>query len=105
MTYQIWIENSDQSFSCSDRQNVLNAMEQLGRRGIPVGCRGGGCGVCKVQVLEGDYRTDKMSKACVSEQEQAEGQALACKLYAAGDLRLKVIGKMRRALDARAVVL
>ncbi len=102
LAFRIHIENCGESFICADGQNVLRGMECLGRRGIPVGCRGGGCGVCKVRVLEGGYRTDKMSRACVSEDEQAQGYALACRLFASGDLRLQVVGPMARALGGSA---
>jgi ferredoxin len=100
---RIHIENCGESFDCAATLNVLRAMECLGRKGIPVGCRGGGCGVCKVRVLRGQYRTDKMSRACVSEEEQRQGFALACRLFAnQGELHLQVVGKMRRALQPNA---
>lgn len=102
MPFRVHIENCGESFVCADGVNVLHGMEGLGRRGIPVGCRGGGCGVCKVRVLEGEYRTDRMSRDCVSEQEQGQGYALACRTFANGDLRLQVVGKMARALGAGA---
>ncbi len=96
---RIHIENCGESFDCAATQNVLRGMECLGRKGIPVGCRGGGCGVCKVRVLRGQYRTEKMSRARVSAEEQRQGYALACRLYAdEGDLHLQVVGKMQRAL-------
>lgn len=98
MPSRIHIENCDESYVCADGVDVLRAMECLGRNGIPVGCRGGGCGVCKVRVLRGSYRTDPMSRACVSVAEETEGYALACKLFAIEDLRLHVVGKMARAL-------
>ncbi|TAM10704.1 MAG: 2Fe-2S iron-sulfur cluster binding domain-containing protein [Nevskiaceae bacterium] len=84
-------------FDCPEGVDVLHSMIALGRRGIPVGCRGGGCGVCKVRVLGGAYRTDRMSRARITEEEEKQGFALACKLYARGDLKLQVVGKMARA--------
>lgn len=54
--------------------------------GIQVGGRGG---VCKVQVLGGAYNTRKMSRVCVTEEEEARGVVLACKLFAESDLRVK----------------
>jgi len=40
-----------------------------------------------------------MSRACVSAEQQQQGYALACRLYAdEGDLHLQVVGKMQRAL-------
>lgn len=96
MKHRIEIVNGSESFGCPADLDVLRAMECLGRKGIPVGCRGGGCGICKVRVVEGPYRTGVMSRACVSSDEQSEGYALACKLFAEGDLRLQVVGKMSR---------
>ena len=75
-------------------------MEQLALKGIPVGCRNGGCGVCKVQVVSGAYETRKMSRAVVSAEQEAQGCVLACKLHPRGDLKVKVIGKMARAVVA-----
>lgn len=82
-------------------ESVLCGMERLGYRGIPVGCRGGGCGVCKVRVLAGDYTVGKMSRACVSEAEVAQGVVLACKLFPRSPLTLTVVGKMRKALPCQ----
>ncbi|THF61863.1 2Fe-2S iron-sulfur cluster binding domain-containing protein [Pseudothauera nasutitermitis] len=97
--FWVCIDGCEQRVVCADDQNVLRAMELLGRRGIPVGCRGGGCGVCKVQVLRGRYRTSRMSRSCVSAEEEAAGVVLACKLFPASDLALRVVGKMGRALE------
>lgn len=98
--HRIEVSPGGDSFNCAGDMTVLRAMECLSRKGIPVGCRGGGCGVCKVRVLEGTYRTGTMSRACVSVDEEAQGYALACKLIPDTDLRLQVIGKMARSFDA-----
>jgi ferredoxin len=97
--HRIEVRNSGDAFACADGLDVLRAMECLGRRHIPVGCRGGGCGVCKVRVLSGDYRTEKMSRACVSLEEQGQGYALACRLFARGDLHLEAVGRFERLLQ------
>ena len=95
--YEISIEDSRDIFSCAVNTNVLKAMEKLGRREIPVGCRGGGCGVCRVQVIGGGkYHTGKMSREQVSEEDEASGICLACKLIPEGDLRLRVLGKWQK---------
>lgn len=99
MKFEVFIEDCDQAFSCGGQQNLLRGMEQLGKRGIPVGCRGGGCGVCKVQVTTGHYRTDRMSRACVTALEESNGVALACRLYPETDLRIRVVGKMQKAIN------
>ena len=101
MSFTISIEGISDKFECDAEQNVLAAMEKLGRRGIPVGCRGGGCGVCRVLVVGYDqadtkYRTLKMSKAQVSEDDVDAGIALACKLIPEGDLSLRLLGSLKK---------
>lgn len=94
----ITIEGSGQSFTCANGHNVLQGMMLRGRNSIPVGCRGGGCGVCKLRVLEGRYRTEAMSVAALSADERASGFALACKLIPETDLRVEVVGRISRVL-------
>lgn len=77
-------------FECPDDERVLIAMERLGRSDIFVGCRGGGCGICKVRVVRGRYRTGKMSRLQVSDEERAQGYALACQLHALDDLVIEI---------------
>ncbi len=98
--FRIVLADSGAEFVCAADQNVLNAMERLGRRGIPVGCRGGGCGICRVQVLAGGrYRTLKMSRAQISAADEASGICLACKLIPEGDLTLRALGPLLRYRD------
>lgn len=99
MAHRIRLEGTDDAFDCPAENNVLRSMEALGRKGVPVGCRGGGCGVCKVQVVSGDYYVRRMSRACVTGAEQEQGVVLACQLYPRADLALRVIGKMTKAWD------
>ncbi|MGE0482547.1 MAG: 2Fe-2S iron-sulfur cluster-binding protein [Gammaproteobacteria bacterium] len=100
MTYTITIADTGECFSCAEGQNVLAAMARLGHRGIPVGCRGGGCGVCRVQVLgKARYRTLRMSRAHVSAADEAAGIALACKLIPDQDLTVKALGLIERRLN------
>ena len=97
MNYQITIEDSGDVFSCPPGKNILKAMEQLGRKGIPVGCRGGGCGVCRVQVIgNSKYHTGKMSREQVSIEDEKNGICLACKLIPEEDLQVRVLGKWQK---------
>lgn len=100
MRHQITIENTGEVFACGEDSSVLRAMEQLGRKGIPVGCRNGGCGVCKVRVLSGSFTQQKASRAVLSEQEQREGFALACKAYPRSEMKVEVAGRMASAMVA-----
>ena len=60
--YTVTIAETQESYRCLDERSVLQGMEALGKKGIPVGCRQGGCGVCKVHVLEGSYDKRVMSR-------------------------------------------
>ena len=90
----ISIDNTGETFHCAEDVNILAAMEKSLCYGIPVGCRNGGCGACKVRVTAGAYETRKMNRDVVSEQEQAEGSVLACKLYPRGDITVHVLGRV-----------
>ena len=96
--YTIVIADDGQTYRCSEQRTVLEGMEQLGRRGIPVGCRNGGCGVCKVEVLSGTYTARVMSREHVSEEDEACGRVLACRVRPTSDLRIAVIGKMKKSV-------
>lgn len=86
--HRVTIRDNGGSFTCGADDRVLIAMEKGGKADIPVGCRGGGCGVCRVRVLEGAFETGPMSKRHVGPDEKARGLALACRLYPRGDLLL-----------------
>lgn len=94
--YDILIEDTGETYRCADTRSLLEGMEALGRKGIPVGCRNGGCGVCKVQVTQGSYVARVMSREHVSEQDEREGRVLACRVRPTSDVHLAVIGKMKK---------
>lgn len=94
--FRVLIEDTAEQYACASEQNLLSGMESLGRKGIPVGCRGGGCGVCKVEILAGQFDKRVMSRAHVSAEEEAAGCVLACRVFPRSDLRLRVLGTMKR---------
>jgi ferredoxin len=94
VTHTVTIDGKGESFPCADDSNVLAAMERTLCRAIPVGCRNGGCGACKVRITSGRYETRKMNRAVVSLQEEHDGCVLACKTYPRGDIHLQVLGRV-----------
>lgn len=95
--HKITVENAGEAI-CYEGERVLVALERaqgFGRlknlpRKLPVGCRRGGCGVCRARVLSGSYKADPMSRAHVSEADEAAGLVLSCAIYALGDLSLRL---------------
>ena len=72
-----------------ERAQGFGQLKNLPRR-LPVGCRRGGCGICRVRVLDGQYRSDPMSRAHVSAEDEAAGIVLACCIYPLSDLSLRL---------------
>lgn len=92
--HEITILNTGESFLCSEKKHLLQGMSSLGKKGIPSGCHGGGCGVCKIKITTGDYSKLVMSRAHVSEVEEKEGIVLACRVFPLSDISLDVVGKL-----------
>jgi len=96
--HDVLITDTGETYRCPATRSLLEGMEALGRRGIPVGCRNGGCGVCKVEVVSGTYVARVMSREHVTEAEEAAGCVLACRVRPSSDIRLRVIGKMKKSV-------
>jgi len=96
MGVNVHIEDTGEQYDCVPGESLLKAMLRLGRRGIPSGCHGGGCGVCKVEITRGAVSTGAMSRAHVSADEEARGCLLACKAYPLSDVSLRVLGAMQK---------
>jgi len=101
MGFIITLADTGESFACPDGEPVLKAMSRLGIRGVPSGCHGGGCGVCKVRVLSGDFAAKKLSRAHVSAEEEADGVTLACRITPRSHLIIKALGKLKERVDTR----
>ena len=83
-----------ESYPCATTESLLQGMLRLGRRGIPVGCVSGGCGVCKVRIVEGQViALGPISRAHVSAEDERRGLTLACRVAPATAVRLEVAGK------------
>lgn len=96
--HSIHIEQIGETYLCREAETLLEGMTRLGRRGIPVGCVNGGCGVCKIGILSGRVRQlGAMSRAHVSIEEEARGVCLACRVAPLEDVVVEVVGKMNKA--------
>jgi ferredoxin len=98
--FDIRIDDTAEHYPCADTRSLLEGMEALGRRGIPVGCRNGGCGVCKVRITSGTFVSRVMSRAHVSIEDEREGCVLACRVRPTSDISLTVLGKMKKNICA-----
>lgn len=97
--HAIHLSSTGESYPCAEGQDVLRAMETLGRRGIPVGCRNGGCGLCKVRITHGEFAQGRMSRAFVSATEEDDGVVLACRVFPRSDLAIDPLAPLTRCLN------
>ena len=96
MKYDVNVPGSGERFSCSEDQHLLQGMQtvHLGvpmLEAIPVGCRGGGCGICRIRVLAGEYEAKKMSRKHIAVADQERGIVLACRVYPRSELSIEVL--------------
>lgn len=94
--HSINLVGTGKQFSCREDQYLLQGMQvcQFGKKmleAIPVGCRGGGCGICRIRIISGEYEAKKMSCKHIPKANQAQGFALACCIYPRGDLDITVL--------------
>jgi ferredoxin len=96
---RITLTSTAEQFPCREDESLLHGMHRTGRKGIPVGCQGGGCGVCRVRIQAGDYTTRAMSSDHVSAADRQAGELLACRVFPRCDLQVEVIGPLRRRMS------
>lgn len=97
--YLIKIINTQQTYLCPGEKNLLQGMECQGKDGIPVECRGGGCGICKIQIIAGSWQCKKMSTSVLTPAERQRNIVLACCCYPQSSLILKVNRKIQYRLE------
>jgi ferredoxin len=93
----VTVTQTGESFPCPVGESVLKGMLRLGRKGIPVGCVNGGCGVCKIKIHEGNVtKLGPISRAHVTVEEESRGYTLACRVSPTCALTLEVAGKFEK---------
>jgi ferredoxin len=87
-TWMVEIDGGSHGFPCRSDQNLLAAMIGARQTRIKVGCRNGGCGVCRIHVTQGRYHCQKMTRSRISESDEAAGIVLACRVLPLSDIAL-----------------
>jgi ferredoxin len=85
--YRITVKDTGESFSCAGDQAVLAAMIHARRGPVDYGCCNGGCGVCRMRIVSGDWNLFRpMSQAHVSKTDMKQGIALLCCVHPRSDM-------------------
>ena len=88
MSYSVRIESTEHVFQVEEGESVLDAALNQGIV-LPYGCRGGGCGACKGQILEGSISYPDGLPSGLSEDDHNKNFALFCQATANSDLVIK----------------
>ena len=73
----VTVVNTGQTFCCPPDELILDAGLEAGI-GLPHNCRGGACGTCKSQILEGEVDHGWVMSFAISDEEKAAGKCLIC---------------------------
>jgi ferredoxin len=85
--YRITVKDTGESFPCAGDQAVLAAMIRARRGPVNYGCCNGGCGVCRMRIVSGDWTLFRpMSQAHVSKTDLDRGIVLLCCVHPRSDL-------------------
>ena len=76
---EITILPDDIRVTAAPGENLLRALARAGLR-YRVGCKRGGCGVCKVTLLAGEVRYERpIADTVLSDDERVEGVCVSCR--------------------------
>jgi ferredoxin len=86
--YCIKVKPDDRTIFAKDNDYILDTAIRNGVK-IKVGCKGGGCGICKIQILEGDVDRGHSARSVLPLNEIEDGFALACQTRPNSDVVIK----------------
>ncbi|MDC5699028.1 2Fe-2S iron-sulfur cluster-binding protein [Intrasporangium calvum] len=71
-------------------ETVLGGLYKAGYA-YTIGCRRGGCAICKVDVLDGEFSYDHpVADSVISEQERTDGTCLSCRAVPDSDVTIEM---------------
>jgi ferredoxin len=102
--HTVFVEPDGGSYECRPGEGIFQMLSRCSRQKLPRGCTSGGCGVCKVHVVEGAIaKIGVMSRAHVTESDELQGVYLACRVTPVSAVRIELTGKLKSVLLTRTV--
>jgi ferredoxin len=87
---RITVQGENVAVECAPGETVLEAMHRTGHA-LRVGCRRGGCAVCKLDVIDGEYEyTRPLADKVLTDDERAAGVCLTCRAVPLTDMTVKL---------------
>jgi ferredoxin len=97
---EITILPDSERVTARPEETLLSALSRAGL-GYRIGCRRGGCGVCKLHLLLGEVRYERtVAESVLSDEERVEGICLSCRAVPITNvvIELQEGDKLRRVL-------
>jgi ferredoxin len=92
--YRIALGPVSHTIACEPGETVLAAILRSGAR-VMFGCRGGGCGTCKMRLASGRVDHGRSSAAVLPAEERESGWFLSCQARALGDVHIELTAANR----------
>jgi ferredoxin len=87
--YQIKVSHPDErTFTGIENETILDTSIRTNGK-IKVGCKRGGCGLCKIKVVDGEIENGSVSRSVLPLNEEEEGYALACRAVPKSDVTIE----------------
>jgi CDP-4-dehydro-6-deoxyglucose reductase, E3 len=91
---EVTVENTGETYQCAEDTALLDAALAAGIH-MPHNCRGGACGTCKAQLLEGTVDHGWVMSFAITDEEQAAGFCLCCQSKPRSPrIRLRMVHEM-----------
>ena len=85
---RLTVTSDDVEVGVNEGETILEALYRNGYA-YRIGCRRGGCAICKVDLIEGEVEYNRMvADTVLSEEEKAEGICLSCRAVPVGDVTI-----------------
>lgn len=92
--YTITVQDTGATYPCRSDESLFEGMRRAGCGPIRYGCFGGGCGACKMRIVEGRIHLFKrQSAAHISKADEREKVVLLCCAQPRGDVTIAGVKK------------
>lgn len=87
---QLTVHAEDVSIVLNDDETILEGLYRNGYA-YRIGCRRGGCGICKVDLLSGDVVYNRVvADTVLTDEERASGTCLSCRAVPTTDIEIQL---------------
>lgn len=91
MTFKVQVKSNNLSFEALPESTLLESGLAAGLN-LPHSCKGGSCGSCKCQIIEGQVEFDNYSTSTLTDEELSQNKILMCKSIALSDVTIDIPG-------------